>query len=186
MPKGNPGRLKSRFEIRGELVPNEYEFQQHHGEMSEQEHENFPSAEGAQPEGAASPAEQEASRIAEIETRAHEIVERRRAQRARSESKIVAKGGGRGGTKKSAGKKSATKKGSAAGKTRAARGAQKGAAKKNASKKSASKKVATKKSTTKKAAGKFSAKKAVTKKGGKKGAGKSAKAGAGKKGGQRR
>lgn len=46
MPKGNPGRLKDRFEIHGGLVPNEHEYQQQHGEMTEEEHENFPPSKG--------------------------------------------------------------------------------------------------------------------------------------------
>src|SRR3982751_2805661 len=106
MPKGNPGRLKSRFEIRGELVPNEYEFQQHHGEMTAEEHESFPSAEGQgeTPEAlTTSPQQREAARIAELEARAHEIAARRLAKRAKSESKSARTGGGRKSTKKSAG-----------------------------------------------------------------------------------
>ena len=159
MPKGNPGRLKSRFEIRGETVPNEYEFQQHHAEMTEQEHENFPSAEGEEGTAGASltPQEREAARIAGIEARAHEIAERRRAKRTKSESK---------GAKKSAStKKSAAKKSQSASKKRSAGGA----------KKSATKRAA------KKVAGKSSAKKS-----GQKSAGKSAKAGASKKSAKRR
>jgi hypothetical protein len=163
MPKGNPGRLKSRFEIRGETVPNEYEFQQHHAEMTEQEHENFPPAEGQEGEASVSltPQAREAARISEMEAHAHEIAERRRAKRAKSESK---------GTKKSAGKKkSAAKKRPGASKSRSAGGSKKSAAKK-----------ATKKAA-KKVAGKSGAKKS-----GKKGAAKSAKTGAGKKSAKRR
>ena len=151
MPKGNPGRLKSRFEIRGELVPNEYEFEQHHGEMTEQEHENFPPTDGeaGAAEASLTPQEREAARIAEIEARAHEIAEGRRAKRAKSESK---------GAKKSAGKKkkSAAKKSRGASKKRSS-----GVAKKNSTKRAA-----------KKGSGKPTAKKSV-----KKSAGKSTKAG---------
>src|SRR4051812_1712906 len=147
MPKGNPGRLKSRFEIRGELVPNEYEFQQHHTEMTEQEHENFPPAEGQEGGASLTPQERKAARIAEIEARAHEIVERRRAKNAKSESKSA---------KKPAGKQSgAAKKNLAAKKSRgASKGRAAGGAKKSATKRAA-----------KKGPGKASAKK-----GGKKGA----------------
>ena len=127
MPKGNPGRLKSRFEIRGELSPNEYEFQQSHGQMTEQEHENFPPGEGQ--EGSQSPQQRQAARIAEIEAHAHEIVERRRKKRGQSEAKGKAekgraakKGGASGGAKKSAAKKSA-------GKSSAKKGAKKSAKK---------------------------------------------------------
>ncbi|MDQ3820837.1 MAG: hypothetical protein M3362_24560, partial [Acidobacteriota bacterium] len=82
MPKGNPGRLKDRFEIHGALIPNEYDYQQKHGEMTEEEHENFPPAEGQGdvPEAVGSPQEQRRARIAELEASAHEIVERRRAK----------------------------------------------------------------------------------------------------------
>jgi hypothetical protein len=110
MPKGNPGRLKSRFEIRGELTPNEHEFQQHHGEMTEHEHENSPSAEGQEGEADASlsPQEREAARIAEVEARAHEIVKRRHARQTKSASSS-AKKSGKNGAEKSA-KKGSSKK----------------------------------------------------------------------------
>ncbi|HKC62602.1 MAG TPA: hypothetical protein VKB86_03145 [Pyrinomonadaceae bacterium] len=161
MPKGNPGRLKDRFEIRGELVPNEYEYQQQHGEMTEQE--NFPPAEGQDvPEAGSSPQEQRRARIAETEARAHEIVERRRAKQGKSAQSGASKGGGRKGAKKSARKKSAAKRGRASSKGRAAGGAKKSASKRGA-----------KKSSAKKG-------------GGKKSAGKSKKAGARKKAAKRR
>ena len=163
MPKGNPGRLKDRFEIRGELVPNEYEYQQQHGEMTEREHENFPPAEGQSdvPEAGSSPQERRAARIAEIEARAHEIVERRRAKQGKSAQSKASKGGARKRAKKSAGKKNAAKKGRASSKGRAAGGAKKSAAKRGA-------------------------KKASTKKSGRKSASKSTKAGARKKAAKRR
>ena len=173
MPKGNPGRLKSRFEIRGELSPNEYEFQQHQGEMSEQEHENLPPAKGQEgtPEALMSPQQREAARIGEIEERAHRIVEGRRAKRGRSEAKGGAKGGARKAAKKSASRKSAATKGRAVGQARATSGAKKSASKQNAAKQVANVKTA----------GKASAKKS-----GKQGTAKSTKAGAGKKGAKRR
>src|SRR5690242_3934624 len=124
MPKGNPGRLKSRFEIRGESVPNEYEFQQHHAELTEQEEENFPPAEGQEEASGAplTPQARDAARIAEIEARAHEIVERRKARRAKS--------GAKGAKKSAAGKKSGAKKSQKAGQGRGAGGAKKSATKK--------------------------------------------------------
>jgi hypothetical protein len=136
MPKGNPGRLKSRFEIRGELTPNEYEFQQHHGEMTEQEHEILPPAEGDEGETSASatPQERETARVAEIEARAHEIVERRRAKQPKSASS-AAKGAKRKAAKKATGKKqSATKKisGKPGAKKSAGESAKKGSSKKSA------------------------------------------------------
>lgn len=163
MPKGNPGRLKDRFEIRGELVPNEYEYQQQHGEMTEEEHENFPPAEGQSgvPEAGSSPQEQRAAEIAQIEARAHEIVERRRAKQGKATKSGASKTVARKGAKKSASKKSAAKSGHAATKKRA------GGAKKSAAKGGA---------------GRSSAKKSV----GKKSASKSVKARAGKKAAKRR
>ena len=156
MPKGNPGRLKDRFEIRGELVPNEYEYQQQHGEMTEQEHENFPSAEGegGAPEAVSSPQEHRAAQIAQIEARAHEIVERRRAKQSKRAQSRASKGGTRKGARKSATKRSAAKKGLAAGKRRASGVAKKSAAKRGAKKSSAKKKPSAKKSSGKKRAGK--------------------------------
>ena len=164
MPKGNPGRLKSRFEIRGELTPNEYEFQQHQGEMAEQEHEIFPPAEEQEGASEVSSMSQgrEAARIAELEARAHKIAERRRANQSKSASS-AAKGSKGKTAKKAAGKKqSAPKKSRSASQSR---GATKSATK----------------SATKKASGKSGAIKS-----GKKRAGKSAQQRSSKKSAKRR
>jgi hypothetical protein len=91
MPKGNPGRLKSRFEIRGELTPNEYEFQQHHGELTEQEHKILPPAEGDEGETSASSAAKGGKR---------KVAKKATGEKQSATKKIS----GKPGAKKSAGK----------------------------------------------------------------------------------
>lgn len=141
MPKGNPGRLKDRFEIHGALIPNEYAYQQQHGEMTEDEHENFPPTEGQDnvPEAGSSPQQQRRERIAEVEARAHETVERRRAKQSKSAQSGVSKGVAQKSAGKSSAKKSAAKKGRGASKGSASGGAKKSAAKRGAKKSSGKK-----------------------------------------------
>src|SRR5215218_3925105 len=97
MPK-DPAEVQDQYKIEGGFL-NEHEFNLNKGEMEEQAHQvpdDVP-VEGLR--GASEPGlpENVAERIRQVEERAHEIVERRRAKRG---------GGGavKGAAKKSAGK----------------------------------------------------------------------------------
>lgn len=194
MPKDR-AEVQDQYKIGGGQL-NEYEFNQGKGEMEEQEH---PTPEGGHVEGLRGADEPNApqnvaERIREVEQRAHEIVERRRAKASGGAGKVAMKQqnaenmaagkASKKSTKKSA-KKSAKKSGAKAAKksskktakkASASKGSKAGAGKKGASKsaKSASKKsggakkgAASKKSGTKKggASKKGAARRGVSKKG---------------------
>src|SRR5215207_8839469 len=171
MPKDR-AEVQDQYKIGGGSL-NEYEYEQSKGEYEEQAHQVPDDAPVEGLRGAAEPGlpENVAERIRQVEERAHEIVERRRAKQG---------GGTQKGAVKSAGK--SAKKSAPAAKP-AAKGAKKGAAKSGGAAKGASK-GASKKGGSKGAAKKSAAKKGSAGKGGaKKGA---AGKGAAKKGGSRR
>jgi valyl-tRNA synthetase len=121
MPKDR-AEVQDQYKIGGGSL-NEYEYEQSKGAYEEQSH---PTPEGAPVEGlrgAAEPGlpENVAERIRQVEERAHEIVERRRAKQGGAAAS-------KGAAKKSAGK-AAAKKPAKAGAKKAAAG-KKGAAKK--------------------------------------------------------
>jgi hypothetical protein len=194
MPKDR-AEVQDQYKIGGGQL-NEYEFNQGKGEMEEQEH---PAPEGGHVEGLRGADEPNApqnvaERIREVEQRAHEIVERRRAK---ASGGAASKGGAgkvsmkqqnaenmaAGKASKKSTKKSAKKSGAKAAKKSSKKTAKKAAAgkgsKAGASKKGASKsaKSASKKSGGAKKGG--ASKKGGTKKGG------ASKKGAAKKGGRR-
>ena len=178
MPK-DPAEIQDRYKIGGGSL-NEYEYEQSKGEYEEQAHQVPDDAPVEGLRGASEPGlpENVAERIRQVEERAHEIVERRRAKQG---------GGGvaQKGAAKKAAKKAAAKKPAKAAKA----GAKKAAAKKGSAKKASAKKGAAKKSGAKKGGAKGSAKKGGAKKAAaKKGAAKKsgARKGAAKKGGSRR
>jgi hypothetical protein len=195
MPK-DKSEIQDQYKIEGGFI-NEYEFNQSKGEMEEQEHQT---PEGGHVEGLRGADEPNApqnvaERIREVEQRAHEIVERRRAK---ASGGAASKGGAgkvsmkqqnaenmaAGKAAKKAAKKSSKKSPAEAARKSSKKSAKKAAASKG-SKTGAGKKGASK-SAGKKSGGskKGSAEKGGTKKGGasKKG---SAKKGASKKGGRR-
>jgi hypothetical protein len=152
MPK-DPARNQPNYKIGGSHL-NEFEFNQQHGAMTEEEHQSFP----GQHETPGLPGEQaaqetEAERVARMMEEARAVVAKRRGSRASVSTKKS------GATKKSAAKKSAAK------------GAKKSAAKKS---------VATKKTGARAASSKKggAARKGAGKKGGAKGSGAGKKAGA--------
>src|ERR687890_1361870 len=102
MPK-DPAENQDQYKIQGGFL-NEYEFNQGKGEMEEQAHQLPDEAPVEGLRGAAEPGlpENVAERIRQVEERAHEIVERRRAKQ---------RGGGAQAAKKPApaAKKSAKK-----------------------------------------------------------------------------
>ena len=165
MPKDR-AEVQDQYKIAGGSL-NEYEYEQSKGEYGEQSHQ---APEGAPVEGlrgASEPGlpENVAERIRQVEERAHEIVEKRRAKQGGGAGKAAAKKSAKGATKAAAAKKGAAKKGGgkgAAAKKGAAKKAVKGGAKKGAAKKGAAKKGGGKKGAAKKGA----AKKATAKKGG--------------------
>jgi DNA end-binding protein Ku len=165
-----------RYKVRGGHL-NEYEYQRNEGELEESREGGGPEGGEGLLRGAAEPNAPQnlAERIRQIEQRAHEIVERRRAKRGeggagRQGAAGAKKGASRGGAKR--GVKRAAKKG----------GAGKAAAKGGASKRGAPKPSGGKKSSA-------GGKRASAARGAKKGAGakkssaakKSAKKGAAKK-----
>src|SRR5687767_6407597 len=170
MPK-DPAENQDQYKIQGGFL-NEYELEQNKGvyEESAQQASDEAPVEGLR--GAAEPGlpQNVAERIRQVEERAHEIVERRRAKQ----------GGGapEGASKKGAGKAAAKKSAKAGAKKPA-----KGAAKKSVKGAGAvgSKKAAGKKGAAKSGGAKKGAAKAASKKGG--AAGSSKKGGAAKKGG---
>ena len=188
MPK-DPAENQDQYKIRGGFL-NEYELNQGKGAMEEQSHPLPDDAPVEGLRGAAEPGlpENVAERIRQVEERAHEIVERRRAKqgggavkaakkpakRPAQASKKAAKGAAKG-----AARKGAAKKGAAAKKGGGSKGAAKKGAVKVGAKKSAAKKVAAGKGGAKVAAKKVAAKKGAVKKG-------AVKKGAAKKGGPRR
>src|SRR5919112_1625572 len=153
MPK-DPAENQDQYKIQGGFL-NEYEFNQGKGEMEEQAHQVPDDAPVEGLRGAAEPGlpENVAERIRQVEERAHEIVERRRAKqrggagqaagqsakKSAQASKKAAKGGAKGSAKKGAAKGSA-KKGAAKGSAK--KGGVKGAAKKGSAKKAGAKKGA--------------------------------------------
>src|SRR5918997_5008283 len=116
MPK-DPAENQDQYKIQGGFL-NEYEYEQSKGEYEEQAHQVPDDAPVEGLRGAAEPGlpENVAERIRQVEERAHEIVERRRAKQH---------GGGQKGAGKAAGK--AAKKSAPAAK-KAAKGAKKAAA----------------------------------------------------------
>src|SRR5215211_2541736 len=113
MPK-DPAENQDQYKIQGGLL-NEYEFNQSKGEYEEQAHQVPDDAPVEGLRGAAEPGlpENVAERIRQVEERAHEIVERRRAKQG---------GGGQKGSGKAAKKSAPAAK-------KAAKGANKKAAK---------------------------------------------------------
>lgn len=183
MPKDR-AEVQDQYKIGGGSL-NEYEFEQSKGEYEEQAHQPPDDAPVEGLHGAAEPnaPQNVAERIRQVEERAHEIVERRRAKRGGGAVKSA-----KAATKPAAGKKAAKKAGGAKGGAKAAsrKGGAKGSAKKGgAAKKSGAGKGA--KAGAKKGSAKGGAKKGSAKKGGaKKGASKSGAKGSAKKGGSRR
>lgn len=119
MPKTkNQGKNKSRFEIRGG-VPNEFEFAQHEGEMTEAEHERFtpPGDQSGFPEAAGESPQKRAGRVKQLMAEAHEEAGRRlrlpNAPTVSGAHPAKAKKAAKGGAKKGAARKSATKKSAA-------------------------------------------------------------------------
>jgi hypothetical protein len=188
MPKDR-AEVQDQYKIGGGSL-NEYEFNQDKGEMEEQEHQTPEGVHAEGLHGADEPnaPQNVAERIKQVEQRAHEIVERRRAKQ--SSGGAASKGGvGKATLKqqnaenrpvksasKSAAKSAAKAAKKSSKKAAAGKGSKSGAGKKGASKKSAGKKSG--------GAKKGAAKKGATKKGAsKKGV---AKKGASKKSGGRR
>jgi hypothetical protein len=169
MPKDR-AEVQDQYKIGGGSL-NEYEFDQSKGEMEESEQQ---SPEGAPVEGLRGADEPNApqnvaERIHQVEERAHEIVERRRAKQAGGGAAL--KGGAKQAAKRSPVKAGASAKGGAkvrdgagaskkAGASKAGKAvAKKGAAKGGAAKKSVVKGGAKKGASKKGAAGKGGAKK---------------------------
>src|SRR5215211_474118 len=102
MPK-DPAENQDQYKIQGGFL-NEYEFNQSKGEYEEQTHQTPDDAPVEGLRGAAEPGlpENVAERIRQVEERAHEIVERRRAKQGGGGAQKVA-------AKKSAGKAAAKK-----------------------------------------------------------------------------
>jgi hypothetical protein len=173
MPKDR-AEVQDQYKIGGGSL-NEFEFDRSKGEMEGQEHH---APEGGYEEGLHGADEPQApqnvaERIRQVEQRAHEIVERRRAKASGGAGKSAKKPAGKAAAKssKKAAKKAASGKGSksAASKKSASKsagkksgGAKKAAASKASKKGGAVKKVASKKGSSKKGA----VKKGSTKKGG--------------------
>src|SRR5215213_5234078 len=115
MPK-DPAENQDQYKIQGGFL-NEYEFNQGKGEMEEQSHQTPDDAPVEGLRGAAEPGlpENVAERIRQVEERAHEIVERRRAKqgggaqkgaaKASKKSAPAAKKAAKGATKAAAAKK---------------------------------------------------------------------------------
>jgi hypothetical protein len=184
MPKDR-AEVQDQYKIGGGQL-NEYEFNQGKGEMEEQEHQT---PEGGHVEGLRGADEPNApqnvaERIREVEQRAHEIVERRRAKApggaggaaakstksAGKAAKSGAKSAGKAAKKsaKKSSKKSAKKSSKkTAKKAAASKGSKAGAGKKGASKSASKKSGGVKKAGTKKggASKKGAAKRGVSKKG---------------------
>ena len=156
MPKTkNQGKNKSRFEVRGG-VPNEFEFAQNEGAMTEAEHERFtpPGDQSGFPEAAGESPQERAGRVNQLMAEARDEAERRlRLPNAPTVS------GAHPVKAKKAAQKSGKKSGQAGERTRAT--VAKKSAAKGGAKTSAAKKVATKKGATKKAAAQKSAKKSA-------------------------
>jgi hypothetical protein len=192
MPK-DKSEIQDQYKIEGGFI-NEYEFNQSKGEMEEQEHQT---PEGGHVEGLRGADEPNApqnvaERIREVEQRAHEIVERRRAKASggaaskggagkvsmkQQNAENMAAGKASKKSAKKSSKKSAKKSSKKSSKKApATKGSKAGAGKKGASKSAGKKSGGSKKGAASKKSG--------TKKGGasKKGA---AKKGASKKGGRR-
>jgi hypothetical protein len=172
MPKDR-AEAQDQYKIGGGSI-NEYEFDRSKGEMEEQERQTPEDAHSEGLHGAAEPnaPQNVAERIRQVEERAHEIVERRRAKQSGGVSQQATKKAAKKATKKAAkkttgkaakksAKKSPAKAGGASGKGGAkATGARAGASKKagatKAAKKGAVKKGAAKKGMAKKGAAKKS------------------------------
>src|SRR5919112_1500269 len=152
MPK-DPAENQDQYKIRGGFL-NEYEVNLNKGEYEEQAHQVPDDAPVEGLRGAAEPGlpENVAERIRQVEERAHEIVERRRAKQ----------GGGQKGAAKAAKKSAPASKKAAKGASKTA-GAKKGAAK-GAAKKGGAKAAAKKGGAVKRAGGgKGAAKKGAAK-----------------------
>jgi hypothetical protein len=167
MPKDR-AEVQDQYKIGGGSL-NEYEFNQGKGEMEEQEHQTPEGgyvAEGLHGADEPNAPQNVAERIREVEQRAHEIVERRRAKAGagKSASKSAKSAGKSAGktAKKSASKAAGKSAKKAAKKPAASKGSKSGAGKKGTSK-SAGKKSGGAKKGAGKAAGK---KGAASKKGG--------------------
>lgn len=163
MPKDR-AEVQDQYKIGGGSL-NEYEYGQSKGEYEEQAQQAPGDAPAEGLRGAAEPGlpENVAERIRQVEERAHEIVERRRAKQGggaqKSAAKAAKKGAAKASAKKGAGKpggaqragaaqggaKGSAKKGGAAKKGAAKGGAKKAAAKKGAAKKGAAGKGGAKK-----------------------------------------
>src|SRR5215207_1256115 len=145
MPKDR-AEVQDQYKIGGGSL-NEYEYEQSKGEYEEQTHQVPDDAPVEVLRGAAEPGlpENVAERIRQVEERAHEIVERRRAKQG---------GGGAGKAAKKSAKKpaQASKKAAKGAAKAAAGGAKKGAGKKGAGKKGAAKSGGAKKGAAKKGA----------------------------------
>lgn len=160
MPKDR-AEVQDQYKIGGGQL-NEFEFDRSKGEMEEQEHQT---PEGAPVEGLRGAAEPNApqnvaERIRQVEERAHEIVERRRAKQSgdaaqksgakksakKSAKKAVKKSGGKSAKKSAKSAKSAKKSPAKTGATKKGGAAKKGGAKKGGAKKGAVKRGASKKS----------------------------------------
>jgi hypothetical protein len=159
MPKDR-AEVQDQYKIGGGSL-NEYEFDRSKGEMEEQERQ---SPEGTPAEGLHGAAESNApqnvaARIRQVEERAHEIVERRRAKQSGSTARTgsAQKGAGKAAQKSAQKSSGASKKASVkkAGKASAKTGgaAKKGGAKKGGAKKGSAKKVAAKKGAAKRSGG---------------------------------
>jgi hypothetical protein len=139
MPKDR-AEVQDQYKIDGGSL-NEYEYEQSKGEYEEQTHPVPDDAPVEGLRGAAEPGlpENVAERIREVEQRAHEIVERRRAKqrggtgtaatKAAKKSAPAAKKAAKGATKAAAAKKGTAKSGGAS------KGGAKGSAKKGGAKK---------------------------------------------------
>src|ERR671920_912560 len=110
MPK-DPAENQDQYKIQGGFL-NEYEFNQGKGEMEEQAHQVPDDAPVEGLRGAAEPGlpENVAERIRQVEERAHEIVERRRAKQGGTQKGAAKKGGGKSAAKPAASAKASAKK----------------------------------------------------------------------------
>ncbi|MBV9928310.1 MAG: hypothetical protein JOZ96_25045 [Acidobacteria bacterium] len=152
MPKDR-AEVQDQYKIGGGSL-NEYEYEQSKGEYEEQTHQVPDDAPVEGLRGASEPGlpENVAERIRQVEERAHEIVERRRAKQGGGAKQGAAKAAKKS-TKKAApaakqGAKAAAKKGAAKG--AAKKGGGKAATKKGGAKKGGAKKGGAKKSAARK------------------------------------